>query len=402
MPTPEITMFNPTATSPTGLPQFSPWMSYPNVNNFPGLAFGGDMFKQGMATAAPTGGIRPDTQKVLDYITQQGETLRAKNVSDAQALATRRGIAGSSTEQFGVQQAAKAADEATINAKTSTLLQGVQNDEAMRQLQAQALFQRSGLEAQLTSDELASLRNMDYANQSLKIQQMLAERGLAISEENIQAMRDAANQQSKDSMISSLISAFGPAALYGKMGFGGGQPGGGGGWGNLLPFSGMTGGNGATAVALKTTGAPASRLFPGGLGQVGTNQPGMLSSWFGPGGTLFNTAGTSTFGAHPFANAGMGYLGYQGARAAGTNATQKWDQLGMNLGAIGGTVVGSYFGPLGAAAGGLIGTINGKAAARLARGTYNVGKDLLKGNVSAAGNRVVNNVSKSIKKVFPF
>jgi hypothetical protein len=99
-------------------------------------------------------------------------------------------------EQFGTQQAIEAAARSGQDASSQVLGQNFAANEALKQMQAQALFQRAGqqqevgtqeagfgnqrdiLASQLTSDELASLRGIQDAGSNRALQQRLGEMGI--------------------------------------------------------------------------------------------------------------------------------------------------------------------------------------------------------------------------------
>jgi hypothetical protein len=157
---------------------------------------GQEYFQQGLQTSAPSQGISPETQQILNIIRQQQDYAQRQGVSQAQSLAAKRGITGSSMEQFGTQQAIEAAARSGQDASAQVLGQNFAANEALKQMQAQALFQRAGqqqevgtteaglgnqrdiLASQLTSDELASLRGIQQAGSDRALQQYLGERGI--------------------------------------------------------------------------------------------------------------------------------------------------------------------------------------------------------------------------------
>lgn len=258
----------------------------PNFNdiiaalNNPNRQVGGQAnFDKGIAAAQPSQGLSPETQQILDTIQKQQNYAQAQGVSQAQSLAAKRGLTGSSVEQFGTQEAVGQADRAAQDARTNVLIENMKRNQALQDLQATGYFNRGNAEAttgaqlganqaNLTSDEIASLRNMDFQQQQLALQKMLGERGIQQGQANIDAQKQIAQQQAQYGLIGSLGSAFIPSLLSR------GGAGGGGGLFNL--FGGAAGAGGAstlTGAAYAGAGAPASTLFPGGLGAVGTGVP---------------------------------------------------------------------------------------------------------------------------------
>lgn len=179
-----------------------------------------NLFKQGVTAATPSQGISPQTQNILNIIKQQQDYAQKQGVSQAQALAGRRGIAGSSTEQFGVQSAIEAAARSGQEATQQALGQDFQAQQALQQLQAQGLFQGAGQEmnvnatlnslaANLTSDELASLRGMSDADKNRVLQEKLGNMGIAAQNYATTQARDAAKQA--NSPTNALLGGIGAA-----------------------------------------------------------------------------------------------------------------------------------------------------------------------------------------------
>lgn len=163
------------------------------------------LFQQGVAASTPSSGISPQTQQILDIIRQQQDYAQKQGISQAKALAGRRGITGSSTEQFGVQQAIEAAARSGQEATQQALGQDFQAQQALQQLQAQGLFQGAGQEmtanvanqqllANLTSDELASIRGLGEADKDRVLQQLLGNQGIAAQREATQKQVDASKR----------------------------------------------------------------------------------------------------------------------------------------------------------------------------------------------------------------
>lgn len=346
----------------------------------------------------PPGGLLPQYQTAIDLINKQRDYYAGLGASAAQGLATKRGNAGSSTEQFGVQSAYNDANRTAMEQTASLLGQS-----------AAGQTQLQGILGNLTSDEVASLRNMSLSQQQMALQQMLGQRGLDIAQQNIGASEDIANQQARNSLIGSIgnmVSPFLLPKLFGSSGvpgMGSGTAGGGGifnvGGGN--GFLGM-GGSGTTAsgVGYSGAGAPASSLFPGGVtapgGTVGTGVGG--GGMFGAGGSLFNTAGTSAMGAGDVL---PGVAGWQ----LGTH--QFGDNRYTNTGGIIGATAGSMFGPLGSAAGGFIGAglggLSNQEANQVSKHFGNTAGSVLRyTNPLTAIPDSISKVSNAAKKIFPF
>lgn len=237
---------------------------------------GQQTFQQGINAAQPQQGMTPELQQVMDIIRQNQDYAAQTGMSNAQALAVRRGLPGSSIEQFGVQQANEAASRAAQEQMTNVLLANVQRQQALQDLQARGYFERAGQEAsigaqlgtaegQLTSDEIASLRNIQLANQQMELQRSLGERGINAQMANIDAQREIADQEQRNALLGTGASLFAPYVLpklFGAGGAGGGLAGLGGG-------GAMAGIGGVANTSAGAMGASSS-LFPGGLGTVGT------------------------------------------------------------------------------------------------------------------------------------
>jgi hypothetical protein len=427
---PPMPSFN---TSPTNFGGFNLYQPYSNdfLSNFkvggqasldklmgqtytPG---GQDTFRQAITASSPSAGISPETQQVLDIIRKNQDYSSAQGASQAQALASRRGLAGSSVEQFGTQSANEAASRAGQDATASVLNQYTQQQAAMKQLQAQGLFQRSGQELQgsdqlqqtqnqalitrmqqegtLSSDEIASLRNMSYANQSLALQSLLGQEGLDISRQNIGVSQDIANQQSRNQLLglgSNLLAPYVLPRMFGSAP--GAVPGTGAGSGTGF-LSSLFGGGGSstfTGTAAPNAGA-GSTLFPGGIGPVGT---GTSASGFPLGG-----------GAGFLPNLGAGALGY-GVGHSVFGSTQPGDQAASNIYSGIGAVGGSLFGPVGTGVGAALGYGYGKGVNRLTQGAYNslgnTGGSIVKAVINPIGSTIDmgKKAANVVKNVFPF
>lgn len=174
---------------------------------------GRDLFERGLGNLNMGGGISPEIQGVMDRIAQLRASAEGSAASRAQALATKRGIGGSSIEQFGVGSAVSEAGRPFLEQEANTLLAEAQRQQQLRDLSSRALFERGGLEAttsadlassmaqldlarrsqvaSLTSDELASLRNLQEAGQNRALQEKLGILGVNAQYANISAQQDA-------------------------------------------------------------------------------------------------------------------------------------------------------------------------------------------------------------------
>lgn len=302
---------------------------------------GQQYINQATKMLTPSSGISPETQSAIDMINKQRDYYAGLGQSAAQGLATQRGIAGSSTEQFGVQNAFTQTNNAALGSIQGLLRQDVQNKAALQQTGGQllgnygqnlnqiqgALSQTGG---QLTSDEVASLRNMGLSQQALAMQGMLGQQGIDLGYANINASQNVAQQQARNQLIGSIGQMLAPS-LIGRSMLGGGGGGGmgllSGGGGGLV--SGLMG-QGGGGFLMGAPGSGLGNMLPAGLQSGGGGIGGygigglMPSVALGAGGML---AGQSVFGNNTFSNAG---------------------------GVLGG-VVGSMFGPLGTAAGSFLG-----------------------------------------------
>lgn len=323
-------------------------------------------------------------ETILQNLARLNETQKKSNTSAAQALAVRRGQAGSSTEQFGVANAARQSDEALLGSQSEVLLQKAAQEARAREVLAN-----------LTSDEIASLRNQGFSNRYLDLQQSLGQQGLDIERQNIAAQEQLAREQQRNQLISSAMQGALPF-LMPKLfpgASGAGVPGTGG--SGALTFLGA--GNNLTGAALPGGGgAPSSSLFPGGVGAqgVGTGVPatGMIPAGF-----------TRLLGG-----AGGGMLAGQLAQATLFSPTQRGDAQFSQYGSALGGIAGSMFGPAGTFVGGFLGAGVGKASSRLYQGVQkSLGKsatNTIEAIVAPFANpkKTINTVSKSVKKIFPF
>jgi len=200
----------PIGEDPTFTNVLNPIYNTPQINQ---NIQGGQAYGMGQSVLQKDYLNSPEIQQILRTIQSQGDINKAANVSAASALAGRRGISGSSIEQFGTQQAAQQADQATMNSQVQVLLQQAQQAAAARQAAAQGYFQQGNqqgqlgaqanlaqfqgqvannqLAANLTSDELASLRNLQMSNNQLALQKYLGERGIQTQNQALADARDA-------------------------------------------------------------------------------------------------------------------------------------------------------------------------------------------------------------------
>jgi hypothetical protein len=150
---------------------------------------GNPLFQQGLALTEQDYTMSPETLQVQQSILEQGARARAQAIADQQALAAQYGRGGSSTEAFGVAQAGTLADEATQKNLTALSLQNLQRQQAAKDLATKGLFERSDLQLQdenqrmitaagLTSDEVASLRNLSEADKNRVLQERLGVLGI--------------------------------------------------------------------------------------------------------------------------------------------------------------------------------------------------------------------------------
>ena len=166
----------------------------------------------------------------------------------------------------GVAEATKAGRDA----EASILNENAKREADIRNLRLQGLASRADVEAGLTSDEIASIRNMDFAERQLNLEKLqleqerlLGERALALQQGNIEAAERIAKQQSRNQLLMSGLGIFAAGGGFGM--FGGGSGGGGG----FNPF-GKFGSGGAQGPLLPNgqfaTGSPG---FFGGMSPFG-------------------------------------------------------------------------------------------------------------------------------------
>jgi len=379
----------PLSSSSPRLPQLLP---SPPTQNRQGFSSGTATFQdilsrlnQFQAPRPPTTGtLSPEIQGALDLISTQQREAEARAASNAQALAGRRGLAGSSIEQFGVAQGTAEASKPFLEQRTKLLLDQAARDQQSQDLFAQLQNQRDIAAANLTSDEVASLRNIELANQQLALERALGERALQIQQENIGISAELARKQAETELLGSGISALAPFLLGGGFGGGGGAGGLSGLFGGGNTVLGRLFGGGASDVLV---GRGTGQFVPG-IGNVGTGV-GPLSNFAGLGSLL--------------GGAGLGFLG--GSLVGTDPRFQKGSRVGSVLGGIGGTLFG---GPLGALLGGAAGSAIGASGHKALSGVQkSIGKSASNAIESVAApfvnpKKTVKTISKSIKKVFPF
>lgn len=194
-------------------PQFQDTL-YPLSNEFKIGNRGADFFERGIQSTQPSGGISPETQRILDIIKQNQAKTQTEGISAARANALRRGIGGSSTEMFGINQAVESAARSGQEQEVQVLLANLQREQTLKDLQSRALFERAGTESSLgaqesqfnferlkqisglTSDEVASLRNLSESQKARDLQKYLGERGIAVQSEAANLQADAARRAS--------------------------------------------------------------------------------------------------------------------------------------------------------------------------------------------------------------
>jgi hypothetical protein len=201
-----------------------------------------------------------------------------------------------------VTQAQLAAQKAARDSESNILLANAQREQQLQDVASKALFDRANsvdsnantaaqLDLQrrlqlgtLTSDEIASLRNMDFGNRQLNLESLLGQQGLDVQRQNIATSADQAKLGAQYGLYGAVGSALLPGLLFGT-GRTGAQGGG--------IFSSLFGGGAGTGAV---TGAPfntasgtaGSTLFPSVTGaNVGTGSaavPGTAGAGIGFGG----------------------------------------------------------------------------------------------------------------------
>jgi len=182
--------------------------------------------RAGLAELETIEGIRPETQKILDEIREQSEVGMKMGISTARALAEKRGIEGSSIEQFGVQSAVKQSEQVRQAAELPVLQQELGFNEELTKLRAHGLFGIGEMErsnavaaAQLTSDELATIRNLMENDKNRELQKYLGERGIAVSMANASAAASAARDQAKQNLLGQVLGGITTGVTAGLLPF---------------------------------------------------------------------------------------------------------------------------------------------------------------------------------------
>lgn len=193
---------------------------------------GQEFLERGLSSIAPSqDGIDPVTQRILNLIDERTKLSRERASSEAQALASRRGLAGSSIEQFGVQEGVAGANRLGEEQVQGVLQNEIQNQLALRQLQAQGLFGYAGgeqtagsqyglgnldaqlrnrmLASQLTSDELASNRYTTQANMDRALQERLGAAGIAQAYQGLSVAQSEAEKDRRSNRTNAIIGGVG-------------------------------------------------------------------------------------------------------------------------------------------------------------------------------------------------
>lgn len=268
--------------------------------------------------------------------------------AEAQILARRNSLANSLT-QFGQKQFEQA-NPGILEDLNSRGFLSSPTEVARAQAQALKEISLQGQDRLFDLDTSATAANLQAQQDALDAGLDLRRGKLEGKLQNEQASReealarDLAKQQGRNSLYGSLIGAGGSI---------------GGGYLGAKAYAAKTAAPTALPTGTTAYGAP---LASGAEGPVAPTVA--TASKFGPGGSLLNTAGTSTFGA---GNILPGFGGYY----AGTRTfkpTQEGDQSAENVGGVIGGVGGSAFGPVGSAVGAYVGTGVGKANNRLVKG----------------------------------
>lgn len=314
LPAPTSSMAPLPAFQPTG-PTFQDVMASLNkpytYSVQPSAGAGGDsLFNRGIQMSTPAGGVDPALQEVLNRIKANTADAASRGASTASALAVRRGLPGSSIEQFGVQTAMGEAEKAGRDAEAQVYLQDAIRRFQLQDLQSKAFFDRSNLEysgagdvaksifdaeqnrnlatANLTSDEIASQRNIAAMLMQQQLEAMLGQQQIDLGYANIGAQADINKQNARAGLINSITGAVLPGLLFGGGGGGGGMLGSGGGI-----LSSIFGGG--TAGSASLVGAGTGQMVPG-LGLVGTGVPAAGGMGMIPGLGLMAGAGLLSAG----------------------------------------------------------------------------------------------------------
>lgn len=277
-------------SSPGSFPSYGP--TFQDIMSRLNPTFGGgDTFAKGVTSATPSTGVSPELQTVLDNIRSNRDYNANAGTSEASALASRRGLAGSSVEQFGVDTAENNADRTAGDQSSTVLLADAQRKQQLQDLLTQGYFTRAGQEGQagttlsttganLTSDEIASLRNMQFQQQQLQLQQQLGQQGIDVANRNIDASKDIANQNGRNQLIGAGLTGVLPSilpSLFPSLNGGGGGNGGGifnifNRGGNFNPYAGNAA-PGPYAPGM----APSATSFTPGLGGLALAGTGAMA-----------------------------------------------------------------------------------------------------------------------------
>lgn len=327
---------------------------------------GSSTFEKGVAASAPSAGISPETQAILDIIRKNQDYATGVGVANASSLAAKRGITGSSTEMFGANEAVGQASRAAQDSTVAALNNDFQAQQQLKQLQAKGYFDRASQEgsvgaqlgintanltadqqktlATLTSDEIASLRNMDFQSRTLALQQLLGQQSIESANANINASKDIAKQGSQYALAGGVLAGATPYLLN-----------------RFLPAAGASAVTGGGAASL------ASAALPAGVSGAGAGGIPLASA-----GGAAPAAGIGIGGAAAIAGAGLG------AMALDKYANSKLDLSGR-FGNTGGAVARTLLNPIGA--------------------PLNLAKDIVS-NPKQALTHIADTVSQATSKVF--
>lgn len=326
---------------------------------------GGQNFQSGLDMLKPSNadeGLSPEYQKVIDQIRSNATYYGNQGAQQAQALAAKRGLTGSSIEQFGTQTALDNTNRAAADEESQVQLANLQRRQSLQDASAKALLDRASLEgstgssqditgANLTSDEIASQRNMQMFNDQLTLQGLLGQQGIDLARDNMNTSADIANKQANYNLIGSVA---GGALPY------------------LLPkIFGSSGGGAA--------GSPGflSSLFGGGAGAGATGA--------GPGGIPLAGAANGPLAGF----GGLGGLAAIGGAGIASAGISKWlaPYLQKSLGTTGGGAAGFLLNPIGSQLNSLKGIFGGGNVVS---------------NVSNKVTNAVSSVGNAVSNIFPF
>jgi hypothetical protein len=187
---------------------------------------GVETFERGLETLRP-GGTPKEFQEAIAESREETKRGIIAGRSAAEAAAARRGISGSTIEGFNVAQAEEAAGRAGRGFTTQLLLEGARERAGGRRAVGEALVGRAGQEfqadvgiqslgaqldqqnrallANLTSDELASIRNLQEAGKDRELQLKLGELGIQATRDQISASKKIAEKQRTTDIATSVI-----------------------------------------------------------------------------------------------------------------------------------------------------------------------------------------------------